>query len=251
VARNGGIIIGAYDSGPGEAKEPKLIGFSYAFPARDQNRTWLYSHMTGFLEPYRGQNLGFRLKCFQRQVALERKYDLITWTYDPLFAGNGRLNIGKLGGIARQYERDYYGRLGDPLNAGLPTDRCIVEWYIGSNRVERVLAGKIGPGLTEDIHRIPFVLSVSFSASCGECLPVPEKTILSASDRKLVLPFPRDFQWIKTKDNQLALSWRLATREILLTYFSKGYALSGAWIGENLAYYVLEKDETLWDSERQ
>lgn len=241
ASRNGGLIIGVYDRRE-NADKPDLIGFSYAFPGKDQEKTWLYSHMTGFLPQYRGQNLGFKLKCFQRELALQRKYNLITWTYDPLFAANGRLNIGKLGGIVRKYNCDYYGKLRDPMNAGLPSDRCIVEWYISSERVSRILDGGTEVGRLKDVQQLPSILPVSFSSSQAESLPVPGEPVLNATDRQLVLAFPKDFQSIKLKDADLALSWRLVTRQIFLHYLSNGYVLTQAWSGEDLAYYVFEKD---------
>ena len=62
--------------------------------------------------------------------------DLITWTFDPLEARNAWLNFGKLGAVCNTYLRNVYGNLQDGLNAGLPSDRLQVDWWIGSEWVE-------------------------------------------------------------------------------------------------------------------
>jgi predicted GNAT superfamily acetyltransferase len=42
----------------------------------------------------------------------------------------------------RQYSENQYGVTDSPLHGGLPTDRCIAEWWIDSPRVRAVLAGE-------------------------------------------------------------------------------------------------------------
>ena len=65
------------------------------------------------------------------------------WTFDPLEIKNAHLNIARLGAIARRYQRNIYGPSTSVLQGGLPTDRLIVEWWLSSERVRRVL-GKCG-----------------------------------------------------------------------------------------------------------
>ena len=42
----------------------------------------------------------------------------------------------------RRYSENQYGVTASPLHGGLPTDRCIAEWWIDSPRVQAVLAGE-------------------------------------------------------------------------------------------------------------
>lgn len=85
----------------------------------------------------RDRGIGRRLKLAQREWALRQGLHLITWTYDPLQARNGYLNLTRLGGLARRYVREFYGGLDDELNRGLPADRLVIEWYLASRRVAR------------------------------------------------------------------------------------------------------------------
>ena len=48
----------------------------------------------------------------------------------------------RLGAIVRRYVPNQYGTTSSPLHGGLPTDRCIAEWWISSPRVKTVLEGK-------------------------------------------------------------------------------------------------------------
>ncbi len=64
----------------------------------------------------------------------------ITWTYDPLLSRNAQLNIAKLGAVCNTYLQAEYGTLRDGLNAGLPSDRFQVDWWLRSRRVERRLS---------------------------------------------------------------------------------------------------------------
>ena len=64
-----------------------------------------------------------------------RGIDLITWTYDPLLARNVQLNIAKLGAVCNTYLANLYGEMRDGLNAGLPSDRFQLDWWIATRRV--------------------------------------------------------------------------------------------------------------------
>jgi len=130
--RIGGQVLGAYD---GKA----LVGFAMAFPGYRDGKPYLHSHMLAVLPEYRNAGLGRRLKLAQRDDALARGFELMEWTFDPLEIKNAHLNIARLGAIARRYLRNIYGPSTSPLQGGLPTDRLVVEWWLRSERVRRVL----------------------------------------------------------------------------------------------------------------
>ena len=130
--RIGGQVLGAYD---GKA----LVGFAMAFPGYRDGKPYLHSHMLAVLPEYRNAGLGRRLKLAQRDDALARGFELMEWTFDPLEIKNAHLNIARLGVICRRYARDFYGASSSPLQGGLPTDRLVVEWWLRSERVRRVL----------------------------------------------------------------------------------------------------------------
>ncbi|HAJ38303.1 MAG TPA: hypothetical protein DCL15_21740, partial [Chloroflexi bacterium] len=100
--------------------------------------------MAGVLPAWQGRGIGVRLKLAQRDAILAQGMtDWVTWTYDPLFRVNAVLNIHRLGAVCNTYQRDWYGVMKDGLNAGVPSDRCQVDWWLTSAHVEgRVARGE-------------------------------------------------------------------------------------------------------------
>jgi predicted GNAT superfamily acetyltransferase len=132
----GGQVYGAFDG-------PQLIGFCMAIPGlKPGGKTYLHSHMLGVLPEYRNARVGRNLKLAQRDDALGRGIELIEWTFDPLEIKNAFFNMERLGAIVRRYVPNQYGTTSSPLHGGLPTDRCIAEWWIASPRVKTILAGQ-------------------------------------------------------------------------------------------------------------
>ena len=133
----GGQVYGAFDGA-------QLIGFCMAIPGlKPGGKTYLHSHMLGVLPEYRNARVGRNLKLAQRDDALGRGIELIEWTFDPLEIKNAFFNMERLGAIVRRYVPNQYGTTSSPLHGGLPTDRCIAEWWIGSPRVKAILAGQL------------------------------------------------------------------------------------------------------------
>ena len=98
--------------------------------------------------------VGRTLKLTQRDDALRRGIELIEWTFDPLEIKNAFFNMERLGAIVRRYVPNQYGTTSSPLHGGLPTDRCIAEWWISSPRVKAILAGQpFEREPVEDAHR--------------------------------------------------------------------------------------------------
>lgn len=133
----GGQLLGAFDNG-------RMIGFCLAIPGlKPDNTVYLHSHMMGVLPEYRNRGVGRQLKMRQRHDALARGIGLIEWTFDPLDMKNAYFNIERLGAIVRRYVRNQYGISSSALHGGLPTDRCVAEWWIANTRpkadvVERI-----------------------------------------------------------------------------------------------------------------
>ena len=130
----GGQVIGAFD---GE----RMVGFLLSVPGiRPDGMGFLHSHMLGVHEDYRNLGAGRMLRLKQHEEALSRGIELVEWTFDPLQLKNAYFNIERLGAIARRYVLNQYGMTSSPLQAGLPTDRCVAEWWLASGRVQRALA---------------------------------------------------------------------------------------------------------------
>jgi len=203
AAKYGGMVMGAFDG-------DRLIGLAYGFVGLHEGRPILCSHMNGVLPEYRGQGVGYALKVQQRLAALERGLEVMHWTYDPMELVNGNLNIRRLGGTSRTYEVNLYGTMSDGLNAGLPTDRLVVEWDLFAPRVRQALASGSAP-----------------APERRECLAF-DGAALPADGRSLALTLPRQFQQIKRTNPAEALRWREVARQAFGLAFAAGYRLTGA-----------------------
>ncbi|HXQ26187.1 MAG TPA: GNAT family N-acetyltransferase [Candidatus Acidoferrales bacterium] len=134
----GGQVLGAFDGAT-------LVGFTLALAAMRAGKPYLHSHMTAVLPEFRDSGVGRRLKLFQREDAIKRGIDLIEWTFDPLDLKNAHFNLNILGAVSRRYIPDCYGVTASPLHGGLPTDRLVAEWWLGSERVRLILDSKTLP----------------------------------------------------------------------------------------------------------
>ena len=121
ASKIGGQVLGAFDGA-------RMIGFCVAMPGlKPGGGGFLHSHM---------------LKLEQRQDALARGVDLVEWTFDPLELKNAYFNLERLGAIVRRYVPNQYGITASPLHGGLPTDRLVAEWWLGTRWVETTLSGE-------------------------------------------------------------------------------------------------------------
>lgn len=136
ASKVGGHAFGAFDQG-------RMVGFCLAIPGlKPGGKYYLHSHMLGVLPEYRNSGIGRMLKLAQRQEALGRGIPLIEWTFDPLEIKNAYFNIERLGAVVRRYVLNQYGTTSSHLHGGLPTDRCVAEWWLSSARVESAIDGR-------------------------------------------------------------------------------------------------------------
>jgi predicted GNAT superfamily acetyltransferase len=240
---NGGLVLGAFTA------DGTAAGFVFGFlgSASDDRSARMgmailhCSHMMGVLPEYRGKSLGYRLKTSQRECVLKQGLKLIIWTFDPLLVRNATLNITQLGGICRYYIPNLYGDLREELNAGLPTDRFEIEWWIDTERVKNHLAL---PGMRADAAgwRLSGAPAVNRTSRRDDGQRIPEGWE-PVNAPHFMVEVPNDFQTMRAVDRDLALQWRLHTREIFSWGFGNGYG--AAWVamekvdGEPRAYYVL------------
>ena len=241
AAHNGGVVIGAFDG-------DQLIGFVFGFPGLeftpDGPRPKHCSHMMGVHPGHRDTGVGFALKRAQWQMVRHQGLDHITWTYDPLLSRNAYLNITKLGAVCNTYRRSEYGEMRDGLNAGLPSDRFQVDWWINTRRVERRLGKRA---------RRPLKLD-HFSQADLQPLYTPQPTAggwsrppdhVSLPEGKLALAeIPSNFEALKTGDFSLARDWRFFTREVFETAFAAGYIATDFIFDQGRSLYVLSYGET-------
>ncbi|MBW6454343.1 MAG: GNAT family N-acetyltransferase [Trueperaceae bacterium] len=210
------------------------VGFLYGFPAFAHEPglrpLGLHSHMMAVVPEARGLGLGRRLKWYQRRWCLERGIDWVAWTFDPLQAGNARLNLEHLGVVVHEYHVDFYGVLGGVLSGELPTDRFVGLWRLGSPRV----AGRAG----DDPHAAFFRVDGDAPRGRGAGPPGPESAWALARDPARDAPgavalgldaedvwvaAPRDIGTLRREFRADALAWGEAFRAASVDLVERGY----------------------------
>lgn len=229
TAHNGGLVAGAFD---GE----RLVGFVFGFPGVEESADGLRikhcSHQLAVHPDYRGLGLGFALKHFQWQFVRSQGIERVIWTYDPLLSRNAHLNIARLGAVCNTYLRNLYGEARDSLNAGLPTDRFQVDWWVNAPRVVARMEGQPPrhPRLA-DLLGAGAVLLNPPDASGAPRPPDPLATAAwhpgeGSEGRTVLVEIPTDFLSLKATDPGLALAWRMAARACLESLFGRGFLVN-------------------------
>jgi len=196
----GGQAFGAYDLSA-------MVGFLLSIPGlKPGGGSYLHSHMLGVLPQYRNRGVGRMLKLRQREDALGRGIQLIEWTFDPLELKNAFFNIERLGAIVRRYVENQYGMTTSPLHGGLPTDRCVAEWWLASEHAEAVIAGR-----------------------------APERQIAER------IEVPADIATIRRDEPRRAREIQKSLGEQLMRGFGRGLAVIGFARSEPVSAYLLGK----------
>ena len=187
ASKIGGQLLGAFDG-------RKMAAFCVCIPGlKPGGKPYLHSHMLGVLPQYRNTGLGRALKLKQREYAISSGIDLIEWTFDPLEIKNAFFNIERLGAIVRRFVPNQYGATTSPLHGGLPTDRCIAEWWLANPRVLNALGGR----------------------------PIDHGNVFAR------VAIPADIGAIKRSDGKRAREIQTRVREQFLEHFSKELAVVG------------------------
>lgn len=214
----GGIVLGAFEG-------DLMIGFAYAFPAFEEGRTSMHSHMLAVKPEYRNFQAGFYLKLAQRERALEKGLEEISWTFDPLQSLNAHLNFGKLGVVSNRYIVNFYGEeTSSPLHQGFGTDRLWVRWLLNSPNVKVLVSSKAA-------RHAPRILGGSITAH-----QIVQSSLIYSADGRPVLgdfgnlsgesctiEIPHDINGLKARDPELATEWREATRAAFLAAIEAGF----------------------------
>jgi predicted GNAT superfamily acetyltransferase len=226
VAETGGAVIAAFLPDEPDRAVGVLLGWG-GFVGRPR----VVSDFLAIRPEARSLGLATELKRLQATIALSRGFEAIVWTVDPLRAANARLNFGKLGATAHQYEIDRYGStFAASLYGGLPTDRLHVTWDIVSPRVIARLLGQDdaqAPAATDDA--VPFAPEMSEDAA--------------------LVAIPADFDALLAARPDEALAWRLRLRETLCQAFAAGFVITGfrPATGEEDPAYLLERQRAAID----
>jgi predicted GNAT superfamily acetyltransferase len=123
LRHNAGSVIGAFDGG-------RLIGFVYGFVGLDAETgtPYHYSQMAAVDGAWQGKGVGRALKLGQREFVLSTGVTHMRWAYDPMRTLNAHLNLDVLGAVARWFLPNMYGAQETGRDAGMLSDRLIVDW---------------------------------------------------------------------------------------------------------------------------
>ncbi|MEV5407289.1 GNAT family N-acetyltransferase [Thermopolyspora sp. NPDC052614] len=218
LAHSGNYVAGAFD---GES----LVGASVAFLAMPAGRA-LHSHITGAAGAGRG--IGLALKLHQREWALARGIERITWTYDPLVRRNAYFNLVKLGARPEEYLPSFYGPMEDAINAGDETDRMLAVWRLNA------------PHVAAAARREPYPVVVPRDAVVG-LESRDGRPVVGRWDAPVVLvEVPPDITAMRREDPGAAKAWRYALRDTLCGLLGDGARIIGF---HNKSYYVVERSQ--------
>ena len=240
VQQHGGLALGAFDGS-------EMVAFLFALPSLHDGRFAQHSHMLAVLEAYRDRGIGRSLKLFQYRDACQRGIRTVTWTFDPLETKNAFLNLNRLGAVSNVYCVNLYGeRTSSDLHSGLGTDRFLTEWFIGSARTERILAGE--DPTPAEWESLPKVLSW-----VGGCRFLPAPPQLSIGAPRVLVEAPPDTTILKKLDREAAEQWRAATRAVFRDLFDRGYGIRALARSREVlplagyqlrrTFYLAERDE--------
>ena len=204
LAESGNIPWGAFE---GEV----MVGYVLGWAGVDaDDGIHVHSHMLAALPERRHSGVGFALKLAQRAMALDQGMSLVRWTFDPLIARNAHFNITKLGAQCDRFNRNFYGDMGDVLNAGDRSDRLVVRWELERDP---------GPWPFPD-DRDQVLLRAAGPADLPR--PEPSGQTEPTTDSVVRVGVPRDYLALRRVDEGLARAWRDATGEVLAQCFVHG-----------------------------
>jgi predicted GNAT superfamily acetyltransferase len=217
----GGIVLCAFEA-------DRMIGFAYGFPAFEEGRTSIHSHMLGVKKEYRNCQAGFYLKLVQRDRALEKGLDEITWTFDPLQSLNAHLNFTKLGVISKRYIVNFYGEAtSSPLHTGFGTDRLWVRWMLNGDRVKQHISPnqpRHAKTLKPDSADAEALIQSSLVLSEDSSPELSAFTGVLSGDR-CSIEIPNDINDLKSRRPELGPAWREATRGAFLAALDAGFVV--------------------------
>jgi predicted GNAT superfamily acetyltransferase len=225
VHETGGEVIAAFvDEHGGE----KAVGCLFGWGGFVDGRPRLVSDFMAVRKEFRSAGIGAAMKRLQAAIALERGFEEIIWTVDPLRAANARLNFGKLGAYSNRYIENLYGvGYGEAIYGRLPSDRIQVTWPIASPQVQDHLLRNNQPPRLAGVAELE-----EFDAGNPDIA------------RSLIF-IPNDIDRIMASDQAAALAWRLRLRRELQAAFAAGLAITGlvpdADPQHELAAYIVER----------
>ena len=198
---SGNVSWGAFVDGT-------LVGYVLGWAGVDPREgLHIHSHMLAAVPDRQHKGVGYALKLAQRAQALDQDIHLVRWTFDPLVARNAWFNMGKLGAVADRFERDFYGEMGDALNAGERSDRFVVRWDLDQD-----------PGTGQEL---PSNAPVILARSGDPDRPAPQPSGPSEAGAGWV-EIPSEHAALRAADPGLGVAWRDAVADTVAQLMERG-----------------------------
>jgi predicted GNAT superfamily acetyltransferase len=229
--RLGGVAVGAF------SRDGTLDGFVFGMTGWRDGAPLHWSDMLAVRAAVRGRGIGEALKRHQREVLLGRGVTDVEWTFEPLESRNAHVNFGRLGVVARQYVRDFYGDSDSPLHADLGTDRLVVHWRLDERRVEDRLAGRSAPPTIQEVADVTVINRVL----TVDGLPGSEDARIGLDDDRLLLAIPADLGRLRDADPVLVRRWRAVVRSAFEAYLPLGWQVVDLVRAGDWSAYLLER----------
>ena len=226
----GGVLLGAFD---GEA----MIGFAYGFAGIEHGRTTHHSHMLAVKPKYRNFNVGYRLKCAQREFVLKQGVGEMTWTFDPLQSLNAYFNFTRLGVVSDRYLIDFYGTDAASFLHSSGTDRLWVTWQLKSPRVT---------GRLEGLSQKPeFQNAVPLIWTEADGSPNYLGYAPTFAGQAALIEIPADISSVQRHSEDMAAEWRNVTRQAFTDSISAGLVVADFARTGQTGTYLLTGGKTL------
>jgi predicted GNAT superfamily acetyltransferase len=198
---SGNISWGAFVDGT-------LVAYVLGWAGMDpKDGLHIHSHMLAAIPDRRHKGVGYALKLAQRAQALDQDIHLVRWTFDPLVARNAWFNMGKLGAVADRFERNFYGEMGDALNAGERSDRLVIRWDLDPEPAQAPTPAS----------EVPVVLARSGDPD----RPAPQPSGPSEAGTGWV-EIPADYAALRSSDPGLGTAWRDAVADVVAQLMERG-----------------------------
>jgi predicted GNAT superfamily acetyltransferase len=196
----------------------RMVAATMAFVGLENGTPILHSHVTGVDPDRQGAGVGLAMKWYQRRWCLDRGINVVTWTFDPLVAANGRFNLVRLKACGVQYLRNFYGVMDDALNRDDPTDRLVTRWSLDSPDVG---AASQETGAASPSSATLLAAGAEFAVTVDDGAPAVRS---SAADVRLLV-LPEDIVALRVAGDPAVPVWRQAVRAALETALSDGHVV--------------------------
>jgi len=235
VLHTGGLILGVRDP----VRNDELIGALVDFSGRFEEYR---GHLTAFLgvaKAHRGRGIAKALRAEQRTLCLRERVDVVFWWADPLRSACAHLDLNRLGAIATAHVPHALGTVNDHLDAGLPTDRIQLEWWLEAPRTQAIESRQSSqPAVNVGLDKMQ-VLTRTSARPDGLRAPI------GLEDQELpshvMIEIPVDMDRLRQEAPEDAASWRLLNRSAYELCFGHGYTMVGLLHQGSRSFQLLER----------